>query len=62
MITKPVSRTRTRRGFNLIELLIALAITASLLTATMVAIHASFQAYQTTTEVASTSLFINQTI
>jgi prepilin-type N-terminal cleavage/methylation domain-containing protein len=43
-----------RRGFNLIELLIALAITASLMAATMVAIDASFRAYQTTTEVAST--------
>lgn len=43
-----------RRGFNLIELLIALAITAALLSATMMALRASFMAYQTTTEVAST--------
>ena len=43
-----------RRGFNLVELLIALAITAALLGATMVALDASFTAYQTTTEVAST--------
>ncbi len=35
-------------------MLIALAITAALLTATMVALDASFMAYQTTTEVAST--------
>ncbi len=52
------SRSRSgcsvRRGFNLIELLIALAISAALLTATMVAIHAAFMAYQTTTEEAST--------
>ncbi len=44
----------TRRAFNLVELLIALSITAALLAATMVALDASFMAYQTTTEVAST--------
>lgn len=43
-----------RRGFNLVELLMALAIAAALLTATMVALNASFTAYQATTEVAST--------
>ena len=43
-----------RRAFNLVEMLIALAIAAALLTATMVALNASFMAYQTTTEVAST--------
>ena len=43
-----------RRGFNLVELLIALAITAALLAATMVALDASFTAYQSTTEWAST--------
>ena len=47
-------RRGRRRGFNLIELLIALAITAALLSATMMALRASFMAYQTTTEVAST--------
>jgi prepilin-type N-terminal cleavage/methylation domain-containing protein len=50
-------RTRApmrRRAFNLVELLIALSITAMLLTATMVALDASFMAYQTTTEQAST--------
>jgi prepilin-type N-terminal cleavage/methylation domain-containing protein len=51
----PARRRRpARRGFNLIELLIALAITAALLTSTMVALNASFVAYQKTTEVAST--------
>ncbi len=45
---------RVRRGFNLVELLMALSITATLLTATMVALDASFMAYQNTTEVAST--------
>ncbi len=47
-------RRATRRGFNLIEMLIALTITATLLTAVMVALHASFMAYQSTTELAST--------
>lgn len=42
------------RGFSLIEMLIALAISAALLTCTMVALNASFMAYQATTEVAST--------
>jgi prepilin-type N-terminal cleavage/methylation domain-containing protein len=49
-----VSPSHRRRGFNLVELLIALAISSMLLTATMVALKASFMAYQTTTEEAST--------
>ncbi len=51
--SRPLRRGH-RRGFNLIELLIALAITAALLSATMMALRASFMAYQSTTEVAST--------
>jgi prepilin-type N-terminal cleavage/methylation domain-containing protein len=47
-------RNVVRRGFNLVELLMALAISATLLAATMVALTASFSAYQRTTEVAST--------
>lgn len=47
-------RIHLHRGFNLVEMLLALGITAVLLTATMVALDASFRAYQTTTEVAST--------
>ncbi len=43
-----------RRGFNLVEMLIALVITAALLTATMVALDASFMDYHATTEEAST--------
>ncbi len=43
-----------RHGFSFVELLIALAICAMLLTATLVALDASFKAYQRTTEVAST--------
>ncbi len=48
------ARRRSARGFNLIEMLIALTITATLLASVMVALHASFMAYQSTTEVAST--------
>jgi len=47
-------RRTARRGFNLVELLMALAISAALLAATMMALAASFDAYQRTTEVAST--------
>ncbi|MFW6039317.1 MAG: PulJ/GspJ family protein [bacterium] len=42
-----------RRGLSLIELLVSLAITAMLLTATMVAIDASFRAYAAAAESAS---------
>ncbi len=42
------------RGFSLLELLVALAISAILLTAAMVALDASFRAYRRTTEEAST--------
>lgn len=47
------SSRRRRRGFSLIEALVALAITASLMTAVMVALRASFQAYRATTQSAS---------
>lgn len=49
-----IPRNMIRRGFNLVELLIALAITSALLTSVLVALNASFMAYQATTEVAST--------
>lgn len=53
--TTPIRRARrVRRGFNLVELLIALAISSALLAATMVALNACFLAYQATTEEAST--------
>ncbi len=35
---------RARRGFNLLEMLIALALTAALMAATLVALDASFMA------------------
>ena len=43
-----------RRGLSLVEMLISLAITAMLLTATMVATNASFKAYASAAESAST--------
>jgi len=43
-----------RRAFSFVEMLIALAICSMLLTATFVALDASFKAYQQTTEVAAT--------
>ena len=45
---------RARRGFSLLEMLVALAICSALLTATLVSLYASFRAYQSTTEQAST--------
>ncbi len=47
-------RLATRRGFSLVEMLIALTISATLLTATLTAFHASWLAYKDTTESAST--------
>jgi prepilin-type N-terminal cleavage/methylation domain-containing protein len=47
-------RKRRARGLSLVEMLVALAITAALLTATMVAIDASFKAYASAAESAST--------
>lgn len=43
----------SRRGFSIVEMLIALAITASLLTATLAAFDASWRSYRYTTEAAS---------
>lgn len=51
--TAPLARPHRaprRRGLGLVELLISLAITAALLTATAIALDASFQAYRTNQE------------
>lgn len=48
------SSFRRRSGFSMIEMLLALSISAMLLAATMVALHTSFKGYQLTTESAST--------
>lgn len=45
---------RRRRGFSLVEMLIALAISAALLTSTLAALHSTFLHYKSTTESAST--------
>jgi prepilin-type N-terminal cleavage/methylation domain-containing protein len=44
---------RSGRGFSIVEMLIAIAITASLLTATLAAFDASWRSYRYTTEAAS---------
>lgn len=46
--------TKSRRGFSLIEMLIALVITATLLTASLQALDSTFKCYKVTTEGAST--------
>lgn len=48
------TRTNATRGFTLVEMLIALTISATLLTATLSAFDASWRAYKHTTEAAST--------
>ena len=50
------SHVRATRGFSLVEMLIALAISSALLVATLSALTASFRAYQATTEQASTHM------
>ena len=54
--TRRKSPARVRRGFSLVEVLIALTITSTLLTATMAALDASFKSYKITTEGASTNV------
>lgn len=46
-------RPGRRRGFSLVEVLVAMTISATLLSSVMVALDASFRAYQSTTESAS---------
>lgn len=48
--TKPAHARRLRLGVGLVEMLISLAITAALLTATAIALDASFNAYRTNQE------------
>lgn len=45
---------RSGRGFSLIEMMVALAISAALLTASLAALDTSFKSYQQTSETAST--------
>jgi len=53
---RSISPSRSRHGFSLVEVLIALTITATLLTATMAALDASFKSYKHTSESASTNV------
>ncbi len=57
-ILHPTSRARSarRRGLSLAEMLVSLAITSLLLTATMVAVDASFQSYAVAAESASSQV------
>lgn len=48
-----VARRGTRRGFSLVEMLVAMTISSLLLTATLGALDASFKSYKVTTESAS---------
>ncbi|MGD1916946.1 MAG: prepilin-type N-terminal cleavage/methylation domain-containing protein [Phycisphaerales bacterium] len=47
-------RSRCGRGFSLIEMMVALGISAALLTASLAALDTSFKSYQQTSETAST--------
>lgn len=49
-------KPRRSRAFSMVEMLVALTITATLLTATMAALDASYKGYQATTEGASTNV------
>ncbi|GAB5495083.1 MAG: hypothetical protein Phyf2KO_01630 [Phycisphaerales bacterium] len=48
------TRTPRRRGFSMVELLLALAIVSMVLTSAMVALDAAFKGYRATTDSAST--------
>ncbi len=48
--------SKQSRGFSMIEVLISLTISATLLTATLAALNASFSGYKVTTEGASTNV------
>lgn len=54
-MTHPARSIRAR-GFSLIEMLVALSITASLLSASLVALDTSFKGYKMTTDSASTNV------
>lgn len=56
MRTGRKTHPRSRRGFSLAEVLIALTITATLLTATMAALDASFKSYKANSESAATNV------
>lgn len=57
-----MKNTLSARGFSLIEMLIALMITGTLLTATLAALDASYRSYKVTTEGASTNVIARLTM
>lgn len=54
MIRRYSRKRASRRAFSLIEMMVALVITATLLAASLSALDASFKSYKNTTEAAST--------
>lgn len=56
LLSKRSKMTRRHHGFSMVEVLISLTISATLLTATLAALNASFGAYKVTTEGASTNV------
>lgn len=54
-LMKPMNHSRPN-GFSIVEMLVALSITGTLLTATMVALDSSYKSYKITTEGASTNV------
>lgn len=58
----PPARAAGARAFSLIEMLIALTITGTLLTATLAALDASYRSYKVTTEGASTNVIARLTM
>ena len=54
MTLRHTTRSRARRGFSLVEMLIAMTISATLLTAALAALDSMFKGYKQTTESAST--------
>jgi prepilin-type N-terminal cleavage/methylation domain-containing protein len=53
-VGRTVPRIRARRGFSMVEMLIAFMISSLLMTACLVALDSSFKSYEATTESAST--------
>ena len=55
-VERSIRMSRARSGFSMVEVLISLVISATLLTATLGALDGSFKAYKVTTEGASTNV------
>lgn len=55
-MNRPTGRTVIRRGFSMVEVLVALVISSLVMTAAITALDTSFKAYKVTTESASTNV------